>query len=133
MGRLQRGLGKNLQGIKMAISTALKHNRHGIGYQLGDQRKNSRMGSQKENGMVRPNLVFSLLNWTFKSGGYINSNLSREDEDIAISLLIITINVITEKEEMVESVRPTVYLCPPNFELNKWSIVEIPIVHKSSK
>ena len=117
----------------MAISIAPKCNRHVIGYQLGDQRKNSRIGSQKENGMVKPNLVFPPLNWIFRSGGYINSNLSEEDEDIATPLLTLTINVITEEEEMVESVHPTVYPCPPSFELNKWSIVEIHVVHKSSK
>ena len=64
--KVGRGLGKNLQGIKMVISTAPKHNLHAIGYQLGDQRKNNRMGSQKENGMVIPNLVFLPLNWTFR-------------------------------------------------------------------
>ena len=40
-----RGLGKSLQGIKMAISSTPKCNRHGIGYQPGDQRRNGRMGS----------------------------------------------------------------------------------------
>ena len=60
--KIGHGLGRNLQGI----SSTSKRNRYGIGYQLGDQRKNNRMGSQKENGMVRPNLVFLPLNWTFR-------------------------------------------------------------------
>ena len=46
-----------------------------IGFQLEDQRKNGRMGSQKKNRMVRSNLIFPPLNWTFISGGYINSDL----------------------------------------------------------
>ena len=102
----------------MVISTAPKHNPHAIGYQLGDQRKNNRMGRQKENGMVRPNLVFLPLNLTFRSRGYINFNLSGKDGDIVTPLLTLTINVITEEEETVENARSTVYPCPLDFELN---------------
>ena len=91
------------------------------------------MGSQKEDKTVRSNLIFPPLNWIFRSGGYINSSLSREDEDIVTPLLALTINVITKKEETVENACPTVYPCPPNFELNNWSIVEIPIVYKLSE
>ena len=83
--------------------------------------------------MVRSNLVFPPLNWTFRSRGYINSSLFREDNDIVAPFLVLTINVITKDEEMIRSVCPTVYPCSPNFELNNWSIVEIPVVHKSSK
>ena len=56
------GLGRNLQGIQMVISSAPKCNRHGVGYQPGDQRRNDQVGSQKENKMVRSNLVFPFLN-----------------------------------------------------------------------
>ena len=100
---------------------------------LGDQRRNGQMGTQKENGMVKSNLVFLPLDWTFKSEGYINSSLSGEDKDIVTPLPTPTINVITEEEEMVESVCPIVYPCLLSFDLNNWSTVEIPIVHKSSK
>ena len=91
------------------------------------------MGSQKENRMVRSNLIFSLLNWTFKSRGYINSSSSREEEDIVTPLLALTINVITEEEETIENAYPTMYPCPPDFELNNWSIVKISIVYKLSE
>ena len=131
--KVGHGLGRNLQGIKMAVSSAPKHNRHGIEYQPSDRRRNGWMGSQKENGMVKSNLVFPPLDWTFRLWGYINSSLSREDEDIVTPLLTLTINVITEKEEMVKSVCLTVYPCPPSFDLNNCSIVEIHVVHKSSK
>ena len=83
--------------------------------------------------MVRSKLVFPPLDWTFKSGGYINSNQSGEDENVATPLLTLTINVITKDEEMAKIIRPTVYPCSSNFELNNWSIVKIPVVHKSSK
>ena len=86
------------------------------------------MGSQKENRMVRSNLIFSLLNWTFRSRGYINSNHPREDENVATPLLMLTINVITEDEEMVKIAH--LAPCSSDFELNNWSIVEIPVVHK---
>ena len=83
--------------------------------------------------MVRSNSIFPSLNWTFRSGGSINSDLSREDKDIATPLLALTINVIIEDEEMIESTRLTVYPCSLDFELNNWSIMVIPSVHKSSK
>ena len=117
----------------MVISSTPKCNRHGVGYQPGNQKRNGQMGSQKEDKMVRSNLVFPLLNWTFRSGGYINSSLFGEDENIATPFLALTINVITEYGKMIESTRPTVYPCSPNFELNNWNIMEIPIVHKSSE
>ena len=91
------------------------------------------MGSQKENRMVRSNLIFPPLNWTFQSGGYNNSDLHREDENLTTPLLALTINAITEDDKMVRSVHSTVYPCSPDFELNNWSMVEIPVVHKSSK
>ena len=76
------------------------------------------MGSQKENRIVRSNLVFPSLDWTFKSGGYINSNQSGEDENLATPLLALTINAITKDKEMVRIAHPTVYPCSPGFELN---------------
>ena len=117
----------------MVISSAPKHNRYGIGYWPDNQRRNGRIGSQKENRMVRSKLVFLPLDWTFRSGGYINSNQSGEDENLPTPFLALTINVITEDEEMVKIARPTVYPCSSDFELNNWSIVEVPVVHKSSK
>ena len=91
------------------------------------------MGSQKENRMVKYNLIFPPLNWTFRSGDYINSDLPGEDENLATPLLALTINAITEDVKMVRSVHSTVYPCSPDFELNNWSIMEIHVVHKSSK
>ena len=66
-------------------------------------------------------------------GGYINSNESEEDESLATPLLALTINEITKDEKMVRIAHPTLYPCSPDFELNNWSIVEVPVVHKSSK
>ena len=37
--KIGHGLGKNLQGRQMVLSSALKRNCYGIGYQLHDQRK----------------------------------------------------------------------------------------------
>ena len=59
--------------------------------------------------------------------------MSGEDKDIATPFRTLTINVITEEEEMDKIVCPTVYPCPPDFELNNWSITEVLVVHKSSK
>ena len=86
------------------------------------------MESQKEDRMVRSNLAFPPLNWTFRSRAYINSTMCGEDKDMVTPLLTLTINVITKKEEIVQNVCPTVYLCPSDFELSNWSIVEILIV-----
>ena len=102
----------------MAISSAPKCNRHGIGYQPIGQKSNGRMGSRKKNRMVRSNLVFPPLKWTFRSGDYINSILFGEDEDIVTPLFTLTLNAIIENEETVESARLTVYPCPLDFELN---------------
>ena len=83
--------------------------------------------------MVGSNLPFPPLNWTVRSGGYINPSLFGEDRDIVTPLLTLTINVITEEEETFENARSTVYPCPPDFELNNWSIVDIPVTYKLSK
>ena len=91
------------------------------------------MGSQKKNRMVRSNLSFPPLNWTFKSGGYVNSELSRKDENLATPLFALTINVITKDKEIVRFAHPTMHPCSSDFELNNWSIVGIPVIHKSSK
>ena len=83
--------------------------------------------------MSRPYLAFPPLSLTFRSGGYINASLSRENKDVVALFHALTINVITEDREKVESVYPTVYPCPSDFELNNWSIVEILVAHKLSK
>ena len=127
------GLGRNLQGIQMVMSSTPKCNRHGIGYQLGNQRRNSQRGSQKENKMVRSNLVSPPLNWTFRLGDYINFNQSKEYESLVTPFRTLTINVITKEEEMDKTACPTVYPCSSDFELNNWSIVEVLVVPKSSK
>ena len=91
------------------------------------------MESQKENRMVSSDLAFPPLSWTFRSGGYINSDLPIKDRDIVTPLLALTINAITEEKETIENAHPTVHPCPPSFELDNWSIMEIPIVFKLSK
>ena len=48
-------------------------------------------------------------------------------------LRALTISVIIEDEDIVETAHPTMYPCPLDFELDNWSIVEIPITHKLSK
>ena len=127
------GLGKNLQGIPMVVSPTFKRNRYGIGYQSGEQRRSGRSGSQKENKMVRFNLVFPPLSWTFRSRRYINSDLPLKDENIVTPLLALTINAIIEEEETIENARPTVHPYTPDCKLNNWSIVEIPITYKLSE
>ena len=83
--------------------------------------------------MARSYFAFPSLNWTFRSGGYINASLFGEDEDVIMPLHALTISVCTKDEEIVEIVCLAVYPCSPDFELNNWSIVEIPIAHKLSK
>ena len=117
----------------MVISSNPKRNRYGIGYQLRDQRKDGWIGSQKGNRMVRSYSNVPPLSRTFKSRGYINTSLSKENKDVVAPFHAFTINVITKDKEKVESVYPTVYPCQPDFELNNWSIMKIPIAHKLSK
>ena len=83
--------------------------------------------------MTRSYLAFPPLSWTFRSRGYINTSLSGEDKDVVAPFHALIINVITEDREEVESVYLTVYLCSSDFELDNWSIVEIPIAHKLIK
>ena len=83
--------------------------------------------------MIIPYLAFPPLSLTFRSGGYINAGLSRENEDVVVPFHAFTINVITKNKEKVESAYPTVYPCSLDFELSNWSIVEIPVAHKISK
>ena len=73
------------------------------------------------------------LSWTFRSEGYINTNLSKENKDVAVPFHVLTINVITEDGEEVENAYPTVYPCSPNFKINNWSIVEILVADKLIK
>ena len=83
--------------------------------------------------MTRSYLAFPPLSWTFRSRGYINTSLSEEDENVIVPFHALTINVIIEDKDEVESAYPTVYLCSPDFELDNWSIVEIPVAHELSK
>ena len=66
--KIGHGLGKNLQGIQMVIFSAPKRNHYGIKYQLDDQKRDSWIGSQKRNMMVKSYSSVSPLNWTFRSG-----------------------------------------------------------------
>ena len=82
--------------------------------------------------MTKSCLVFPLLSWTLRLGIYINASLFGENEDMVTPIHAFIINVITEDKEKVESACPTVFPCSPDFELNNWSIVEIPFAHKLS-
>ena len=83
--------------------------------------------------MTRPYLAFPSLNLTFKSGGYINTIPLEEEKGVVMPFRALTINVITEDEKEVRNAYSVVYLCPPDFKLDNWSIVEIPIAHKLTK
>ena len=63
--KVGHGLGNDLQGRHMVISSIPKQNFHGIGYQPYNQRRNGRI--QKENRVTRPYLAFPPLSWTFRS------------------------------------------------------------------
>ena len=78
-------------------------------------------------------MAFPPLSLMFRLGGYINTALSREKEGVVVPFRALTINVITEDEEEVRNACPVVYPCPPDFNLDNWSIVEIPIAHKLTK
>ena len=95
--------------------------------------KGEMVGSKKQNRMTRPYLAFPSLSLTFRSEGYINTSLFGKEEDVVVPLHVLTINVIIRDKEKVKSAYPTVYPCSPDFELDNWSIMEIPIAHKLSK
>ena len=83
--------------------------------------------------MTRPYLAIPLLSLIFRSGGYINTTPSREEEGVVVPFHALTINVLTKDEEEVRNACLVVYLCPPDFKLDNWSIVEIHIAHKLTK
>ena len=83
--------------------------------------------------MTRPYLAFPPLSLTFRSRGYINTTPFGKEEGVVVPFRALTINVITEEEEKVRNACPIVYLCLPEFKLDNWSIVEIPIAHKLTK
>ena len=106
---------------------------YGLGYQSSYQERYGQMGRQKGKGMISSKLIILPIHQTFRSRGYINSSLSMEDEDIVAHFLTFTINAIPEYEKTVESICPAVYPCPPDFELNNWSTVEVPVIYGLSK
>ena len=109
------GLGKDLQGRHMLISSIPKQNCYGIRYQSYNQKRNGRI--QKENRMTKPYVAFPLLSWTFRSGGYINTAPSGKEEDVGMPFRAFTISVVIEDEEKVESAYLTVYPYPSDSEL----------------
>ena len=115
----------------MLISSILKRDNHGIGYQQYNQRRNGQ--NQKENRVTKPYLAFPPLNWTFRLGGYINITPFGKEKDVIMPFRALTISVITRNEEEAESVYPAVYPYPSDSELDNWSTVEIPIAYKLSK
>ena len=112
----------------MLVSSILKRDNHGIGYQQYNQGRNGR--NQKENRVIRPYLAFPPLSWTFRSGGYINITPFGREESMGMPFRALTIGVITEE---VESVHPAVYPYPSDSELGNWSAVEILIAYKLSE
>ena len=127
------GLGRDPQGIQRVVLGTPKHDRYGLGYQLGNQDKNEQMGRQKGSRMASSKLIIPLMHQTFRSVGYINSSSSRECEDIVAPFFTFAINTTRKDEKMAESACPTVYSCPPNFELNNWSTVEVPVISDLSQ
>ena len=110
--KARHGLGKNLQGRQIVLSSTPKCNRHGIRYQLHDKGRNGRI--QKENRRTRSYLAFPPLSWTFRSGGYINASLPRENEGVIAPFHAIIISVITKRRS---------WKCPPNcvsVPLRRW-------------
>ena len=89
--------------------------------------------SKKGNRMTRPYLAFPPLSLTFRSRGYINTTPFGKEKGVVVLFRAFTINVLTKDEEEVRNACPVVYLCPSNFKLDNWSIVEIPIAHKLTK
>ena len=75
--------------------------------------------------MTRPYMAFPPLSWTFRSKGYINASQFEEDENVVMPFRALSISVITEVEDIVETTCSVEYPCPPDFELDNWSIVEI--------
>ena len=84
-------------------------------------------------------MTFPPLFQTFRSGGYINPNLGVEQNEMMASFwalnppLMFTINAIEEDEEVNGEVCSAVHPSPPDFELNNWCLVKIPVVYKSTK
>ena len=64
--KVGHGLGKDLQGRHIVISSTPKRNCHGIGYQSYDQKRSGQF--HKGNKMTRPYLVFPPLSLTFIEG-----------------------------------------------------------------
>ena len=108
--KVGHGLGNDLQGRHMVISSTPKWNCHGIKYQLYDQKGSGRI--QKGNRMTRPYLAFSFLSLTFRSEGYINTTLFGKEEGVVVPFHAFSINVITGDKEKVRNAGPIVYLCP---------------------
>ena len=129
--KIRHGLGKDLQGRHMLISSIPKQNYYGIGYQPYNQRRNDLI--QKENRMTRPYVAFPHLSWTFRSGGYINTTPSGKKEGMGMPFRALIIGVIIGDEEEDKSAYPAVYPYPSDSELDNWSIVKIPITHKLTK
>ena len=56
--------------------------------------------------------------------------MSMECKDVVAAFFTFTINATEENKETAESAYPTVYPCPPNFKLNNWNAVEVPVTYK---
>ena len=68
----------------------------------------------------------------FQSSGYLAPSPFVENRDTIIVFAELAINA-TREDQVATDVPPTVYSCTPNFELNNWKAVEIPIVYKLSE
>ena len=135
------GLGKKLQGKKWAITVTPKKDRYRLGYRPSNYERKRQAEKCKERRMANYKgqmnndelMTFLSLFQTFKSCGYINPNLFVEKREIATSLLTLTINATEEDKEVTRKVYSTVHPCPPDFKLNNWCSIKIPVVYKSTK
>ena len=66
----------------------------------------------------------------FQSSGYLTLSPFAESRDGITVFAELAINATRENQETTMDAPPTVYPCSPNFELNNWKAVEIPIVYK---
>ena len=68
--------------------------------------------------MTKPYLAFPPLILTFRLEGYINTTPSGKEEGVVVPLHALTISVIIEDKEEVESAYPVVYPYPSDSELD---------------
>ena len=135
------GLGRNLQERRRAISVTPKHNHCGLGYKSSSHERRWQMEKWRENRLANLKgqknddepITFPPLYQTFRLGGCINLSLSVEYKDVVATFFTLTINATKEDKEIAEDICSIVHPCSPDFELNNWNAIEIPINYKSTE